>query len=329
MIRFGFVGAGQIAATHAATLAGIQDVNIAGFYDVVPERAVEMAERYGATAFTDLDALLAAVDAVYICTMPQFHREAVERAAAASKAVFCEKPLAASVEDAQAIQAVVERAAIPFMMGFNFRFFSPLIRMKELVDAGQFGSIHSYYAIRGIWLPHPPPNWRTDPRFIIGMTIESLSHDFDAMRFLVGDAIGAIGKVATTRPDLDGYDNVTSAILTLKNGGMASFHQSWASHVDINCIGIIGSHGSAATEWGPGRATLRFRRDGDQEERIIPLDDRPEDAIGTHQRETRYFVECLQTGRPPLAGIHDGVATIKISHAILTSSRTDRMELIQ
>ena len=139
------------------------------------------------------------------------------------------------------------------------------------------------------------------------------------MRWLVGDAVGAMSQVATTRPDLDGYDKVASAILTLCNGGMASFHQSWASHVGVNRFGIIGAHGSATTDWGP----VRWRQDGDTADRVIPIDDRPEDAIGSHQRETRHFVECLRTGTPPLTNVYDGVATVKTSHAVLESSRTE------
>lgn len=318
MLRFGFVGAGQIAETHAAALAKIEVARIVGFHDVVPERAERLAATHGGTTFNELPALLDAVDAIYVCTMPQFHREAVEHAAAAGRHVFCEKPIAATVEDALAMQAAVERSGITFMMGFNFRFSPALIRLQELVASGQLGTIHSYYAIRTLWLPHPPPNWRTDPRFIIGMTIESLSHDFDYMRWLVGDASGAMGQVATTRPDLTGYDNVTSAILTLTNGGMASLHQSWASHVNANRFGVIGSHGSATTDWGP----VRWRQEGDSEDRVLAIDDRPEDAIGSHQRETQHFVECLRTGQPPLTSVADGVATVRISHAVLQSSRT-------
>ena len=321
MIQFGFVGAGQIAQVHAATIANTAGATVAGFYDVTPDRAEEMAARFGAAAYRSLDELLSNVDAICVCTMPQFHRESVDAAAAMGKHIFCEKPVSASLSDAVAIRESVKRSGAAFMMGFNFRFSPAIIRLKELADSGQLGNVHSYYAIRAIWLPHPPPNWRTDPRFIIGMTIESLSHDFDAMRWIVGDAVTAMGKVATTRPDLDGYDNLASAILSLANGGMASFHQSWASHVAVNHFGIIGSRGSAATNWGP----VRWRLDGDTQDRIIPVDGRPEDSIDSHQREMRYFVECLKSGAPPLPGVEDGVGTVKISHAVLGSSRTGQV----
>jgi predicted dehydrogenase len=187
VLRIGIIGAGAIAGTHAGNLARIEGVRIAGVLDAVPERAAAMAGRCGATAYPGLEGLLAAVDAVYVCTPPRFHRDAAVPAARAGVHVFCEKPLAASVEDAKAIAAAVESAGITFAVGFNFRTSPPFIRFKELADSGQLGDVSSFWGVRVLWLPHLAPNWRTDPHFLCGMTIESMSHDFDFMRWLVGD----------------------------------------------------------------------------------------------------------------------------------------------
>src|SRR5579872_6836052 len=244
-IRIGMVGAGAIATTHAKTLATIEYVKLAGVYDLLPERAAEYAAKEKTTAYSSLDALLEKCDAIYICTVPQAHREAAVRAAKAGVHVCSEKPLAKTLEDGLAIQEAVERAGISFMVAFPFRFSPGFMRLKEVVASGVLGKIYSYWDTRTIWLPHPPPNWRTDPRFIMGATIESMSHDFDIMRFLVGDVVSAMGKVATSRPDLQGYDNITSCILTLASGAMATIQSTWAGHESIFQVGIIGSDASA------------------------------------------------------------------------------------
>jgi myo-inositol 2-dehydrogenase / D-chiro-inositol 1-dehydrogenase len=319
MLRIGIVGAGAIAETHAGNLARIEGVRIAGVLDAVPERAAAMAGRCGATAYRSLGELLAAVDAIYLCTPPRFHREAAVPAARAGVNVFCEKPLAASVEDAEAIAAAVESAGIMFAVGFNFRTSPPFMRFKELVDLGQLGDVHSFWGVRVVWLPHLAPNWRTDPRFLCGMTIESMSHDFDFMRWLVGDVTSVMGKVATSRPDLNGYDNIMSAVMTLKSGGMASFHSSWASHLSITQYGLIGTQGTAVSE----RGVVRWKREDHPSETIIECN-RPEDQIPSHQRETELFIECLRTGQKPVAGVRDGLATVRISHAVLESARQNR-----
>src|ERR1700722_18520421 len=121
-IRVGIVGAGAIASTHARALSTIEGVTIAGVYDILPERSAEFAAKEKTTAFPTLDALLEKVDAVYICSLPQGHREAAVRAAQAGVHVCSEKPLAKTVEDGLAIQEAVERSGIRFMIAFPWRF---------------------------------------------------------------------------------------------------------------------------------------------------------------------------------------------------------------
>lgn len=316
MLRIGMIGAGHIAQTHAICLSKISDVRIAAAFDSVPEKADVMAKRYGAIAYQNLESILAEVDAVYICTPPKYHREAAVRAIEAGVHVFCEKPLTASLEDAEAIENTVKYAKTTFMIGFNFRFSPPLARLKELVASGKLGDIYTFWGNRLLWSPHMQPNWRTDPCFLCGMTIESLSHDFDLMRWVVGDVVSVMGKVATSRSDLEGYDNIISAIMTLKSGGMANVQASWASHVHINQYGVIGTLGSAVSEKG----LVRWRTEADSSDNIIECN-RPEDKISSYQRESEHFIECIKTGRKTLTSVEDGVATVRISHAVLQSSQ--------
>lgn len=148
------------------------------------------------------------------------------------------------------------------------------------------------------------------------MTIESMSHDFDFMRWVADDVDSVMGKVATSRGDLDGYDNIISAIMTLKSGGMANFHASWASHVQVNQYGVIGTLGSAVCEKG----SVRWRTESGASESIIECN-RPEDKVSPYQRESEHFIECIKTGKKTLTGVEDGVATVRISHAVLQSSQ--------
>lgn len=316
MIKIGMVGAGDIARIHTENLSKISDAQVVGVFDVVQEKADSMASRIGIVAYKDLESMLENVDAIYVCTQPQFHRETAIRATEAGVHVFCEKPLSANLEDAIAIENAVNSANTVFMIGFNFRFSPIFASLKNLVDSGRLGDIYSFWGIRVTWLPHLPPNWRTDPRFICGMTIESLSHDFDYMRWVVGDVASVMGKVATSRKDLKGYDNIVSAIMTLKSGGMADFHSSWACHVGVSQYGVIGSLGSAVCEGG----RIRYRIESDPSDNIIECN-KPEDKISPYQRESENFIESIKTGKKPLTSVQDGVATVRISHAVLQSSQ--------
>jgi len=316
MLKIGIVGAGGIAQTHTACLAKISDIRIAAVFDTVSKKAEMMANQFGAVAYKNLDSMLTEVDAIYICTPPKFHREAAVRAVESGVHVFCEKPLAASLEDAEAIEDTVKRAKTKFMIGFNFRFSPALRGLKELVDSGRLGDIYSFWGMRILWSPHPPPNWRTDPRFLCGMTIESLSHDFDFMRWVAGDVASVMGKAVTSRSDLEGYDDIISAIMNLKSGGIANIQASWASHVNVNQYGVIGTLGSAVCE----RGRVRLRMEGEFADTIIEFN-KPEDKVSPYQRESEHFIESIKTGKKTLTSVEDGAATVRISHAVLQSSR--------
>jgi myo-inositol 2-dehydrogenase/D-chiro-inositol 1-dehydrogenase len=317
VVRVGMIGAGEIARNHTANLRTIQDVHVVGAYDVSLEACAKFARDTTAKVFESQEELLDAVDAVYICTPPQYHRASAIAAAQAGVHVFCEKPLASGIEDALAIEAAVSKAPITFMVGFNFRFTGKFISLKELYARGALGAAHSFYCVRVLWLPHLAPNWRTDPRFIVGMTVESLSHDFDFMRWILGDAQSVCGAaVATSRPDLVGYDNIMSAAMLLECGAQASFHSSWASHVRMDAHGIVGTEGSCVV----GMGQVRWRKQGDSEDRVV-VDTSPDRAKSPHLREDEHFIQCLRTGQAPSAGVRDGVATVRISHAVLEAAR--------
>lgn len=316
MLKIGMVGSGGIARVHTESLAKIPHISIAGAFDTAPEKARSMAERYGGIAYGDLDSMLAEMDVVYICTTPKFHRDAVIRAVEAGVHIFCEKPMTVSLEDAQMVVDAVKSSNIRFTMGFNFRFMPALKRLKELVESGKLGNLYSYWSIRDLWSPHRPPNWRTDPRFLCGMTIESLSHDFDLMRWIAGDAASVMGRVATSRSDIEGYDNIVNALITMKSGTIANIQASWASHVSINQYGVIGTLGSAVCEGN----RVRWRTEDSSSENIIECN-RPEDKVSSYQLESEYFIECIKTGRTTSTGVEDGAATVRISHAVLQSSQ--------
>jgi myo-inositol 2-dehydrogenase/D-chiro-inositol 1-dehydrogenase len=320
MIRVGFVGAGDICRVHARTLQSIADVRLAGVLDVAPGRAEAFATEFATTAYQEVDALLEACDAVYIGTPPMFHRDPAIAAAEAGVHIFCEKPLAVTVADARAIEAAVTRAGVFFQIGFHSRFIAGFMRMKELLDAGEIGDIYNFWLNRVQWLAHLAPNWRTDPRFICGMTIESLAHDFDVMRWMVGDPRSAIGLTNTSRPDLTGYDNIMTAMLPLRNGGMASFLSSWASHVFDLDFGVIGTRGTVVLHNG----VVRWKGEGMATEECVDFN-ALKNLPSPHQLETEHFIASLQEGRPPSVTVQDGVATLVISHAVLQSVSEQRM----
>ncbi|MEU5082527.1 MULTISPECIES: Gfo/Idh/MocA family protein [Streptomyces] len=122
-MRIGLLGTGPWArATYAPALAGHPGLRFAGVWGRRPEAATELAERYGVTAYADVDALLADVDAVAVALPPSVQAELAVRAARAGRHLLLDKPLAVSAAGARAVVEAVERAGVASVVFFTVRF---------------------------------------------------------------------------------------------------------------------------------------------------------------------------------------------------------------
>ncbi|TML63313.1 MAG: Gfo/Idh/MocA family oxidoreductase, partial [Actinobacteria bacterium] len=138
-VRVGIVGCGFIAALHSRALkgivdAGLVDAAVVATCDTDLDRAVAFARAHrAAIATTDSAEVLAAVDAVWICTPTALHRALAEAAASAGVAVFCEKPLAPTLADAEALTEAVVGAGVPHQVGLVLRTAPVFVALRDLL----------------------------------------------------------------------------------------------------------------------------------------------------------------------------------------------------
>ncbi len=163
-IAVGVVGAGPWAAmVHAPVFAAGPETRLAGIWARRPEAAEKLAGRHGAPAFDDLDALFAACDAVAFSVPPDVQVEMAMRAARAGKALLLEKPLAFSVEGAEAIAAAADAAGVPTMLMLSYRYAA---HVREFIArAREFPTIGARATfIGGGFLPGSPfaMGWRLE-----------------------------------------------------------------------------------------------------------------------------------------------------------------------
>jgi predicted dehydrogenase len=182
------LGAGFMGATHAASYAALGDRAdvrvVCGLEDGVPA----LAAKLGAEATTDWEAALAApgVEAVDVCLPTPLHRPVAERALAAGKHLLLEKPLALSLEDADAIGAAAASSGRVLMVGHVLRFFPEIAELRRLAD-GELGRPLAATAIR---LSAPPDwnDWMLDAERSGGTVVDLAIHDFDVLAALLGPA---------------------------------------------------------------------------------------------------------------------------------------------
>ena len=140
MVTVAILGGGFMGAAHAANYKALGDrVRVKTVASRTPDRAKRVAEVVGAEVTGDLDAAILdpAVDAVDICLPTPLHREYAERSLAAGKNVFLEKPIALTIEDADAIVAAASGSGTVFMVGMVLRFWPEYVELQRLVAAGQ------------------------------------------------------------------------------------------------------------------------------------------------------------------------------------------------
>jgi len=183
MKRFALLGAGFIGGVHARNLAAHPGVAFELVADVDAARAQAVADQHGARVATPEAVFDADIDAVLIASSTDTHAGFVDRAAAAGKAIFCEKPIDLDVDRARRSADAVTRAGVPFMIGFNRRFDASHAALKEAVGQGEVGRIEIVQLTsRG---PAPPPVAYV--KVSGGQMRDQTIHFFDLLRWLTGD----------------------------------------------------------------------------------------------------------------------------------------------
>ena len=319
------VGAGGIAQKHEAALARIDGVRIAAVLDPNGTAARALAEKCGARVITRLEEVLDEVQMIHLLSPPSKRLDYVRTAMKAGKHVFCEKPIAVNLSDAVEIAKIAKEQNSLFMTGFNMRFRPGYLRLVQDVLDGKLGDIISVWIHRigpgsGFGAPLGD-SWRTDPNFVCGMTIESLSHDIDMIRGLGVEIENVSAWVKGGRADLPAFDNHAQIHLGLSGGRSGLINASWASHLPMASRGVVGSKGTAAI-CGDGFFDFmdyRIKTEGMAHEEVIRVND-PFDAE-SYYTENEHFIDCVRNGRQPLVTADNGLAALRVSLAILESAK--------
>jgi len=227
-VRTCIVGAGRAGTVHAHNLAfRIKTSEIVAIIDENLDIAKKLANEIGikkvyktlSNALKEED-----FDAVFIASPTFTHAKLTIEAAEAGKHVFCEKPMALTLEEADKMILATKKNGVKLQIGFMRRFDSEFKQAKSLIEKGNIGKPILIKSVgRG---PGLPPKWACDPKTGIGMLAEVNSHDFDTIRWLMNDEIASVYAEANSflapeiAKEFPGFYDVAAVILRLKNGGL-------------------------------------------------------------------------------------------------------------
>jgi len=234
-VRLGFLGAGLIARSHAASLRqGAAAAEIVAVHD--PDRA--RAEAF-ADAFADhgraalaggVDEVIERSDAVYVCTWTSLHPDLVERAAAAGRAVFCEKPLATDLAGARRMAAIVQQAGVVNQVGLVLRSVPGFALIRHLLAQPSAGRLSTVIFRDDQELPVGNgygSSWRGDrTRAGAGTLLEHSIHDLDLLEWMCGP-VAVLSAHRDNLHGLDGIEDTVSVSFRFRAGGTGILSSTW------------------------------------------------------------------------------------------------------
>lgn len=321
-VRVGLIGAGRMGSFHAENLAWrIPGAVLAAVADPVAGAAEKLAQRLGVAKFySDLHALLqdADIDAVVIAAPARTHAEWVIAAAQAGKHVFCEKPMAVTLEEADRAIAAAKQAGVVLQVGFNRRFDSGFAAAITAIKTGENGTTQLSRSLTrdpGLRDPAPIPQWT--------IFLETLIHDFDTLlHFNPGARPTEVYVLADAliRPDFKDKGLLDTAVVTLRfdNGAIAIAEASFQAVYGYDVRGeVFGSKGMLQAGHINANHCVRYHQDG------IAIETSRLDSDLLHAAyvaELTEFARCIRSGEVPRATGEDARNALEIALACIESA---------
>ena len=321
-VRIGFLGAGLIATYHGKRLRRSgADARIAAVFDIDPARTRSFAQASGAEPMDSEEAVLDRVDAVYVCTWTSEHQRLVAAAVERGLPVFCEKPLAPSLEAAREMVDGVSAAGVVNQVGLVLRSSPAFLELKHQIDDPRSGRVQAavlrddqFLPVQGMYRS----TWRCDPaKAGAGTMLEHSIHDVDALEWLLGPAASLSARSSTFHGH-PGIEDTVVVGMEHEGGAQVSLTSVWHQLLDrpsLRRLEVICEHAFFTLEHdvlGP----VTWTRPGEQGaleggELFSAVAERHD---GHAPNQDRGFVEAVASGR---AGPHPDLRTALRAHVVV------------
>lgn len=335
-IKIGVIGCGSIAQhRHLPEYANNEHVEIVAVCDIDGGRAAEVAEQFGAKAYTQYSELLAIaeVDAVSVCTPNYLHAPISIAALNAGKHVLCEKPMATSTEEAEQMIQASEQSGKKLMIAHNQRFVPSHQKAKRLIHSGEIGKIYSFRSVFG---HGGPEGWSADGKdswffkkeeAFIGAMGDLGVHKTDLLRYILGEEFVEAGAfIETSAKENANVDDTAVCVLKTESGTIGTLAASWSyvSKEDNSTI-IYGEKAILRLEDDPVHSLIVQYVNGEVVKYELGGIQTNEDGGQTNSRVIDLFVEAVVSdSEVPVTG-DEGMKSLQVVLAALESNDTKRI----
>ena len=336
-VRVGLIGCGSIArAAHLPAMSALSErVTLVATADISEPAARTAAAPWDAAAYTDGHALIRRrdIDMVMVATPEVAHREWTEAAAAAGKHVLCEKPMAPTLVDADAMIAACRKAGVRLMIGHSRRFTRRYIEIRRAVDRGDIGAVRLLRenerrsrARRGASGGYySAAHWTGDPRVSVGAALTNGIHEMDLLRWFAGsEPISVFAEHKVTVEGNTGVPDFLTCTVHFANGTIGSSEISNClppGYPAFHQFEIYGTRGAVRAKDHDLIGVTRYRDEGadfPESDRML-LHNPP-----AYVREWVAFLEAVQHERPLPMPPEEARAALRLALAAVESARTGR-----
>ena len=339
MIKIGILGCGKIAQVrHIPEYAANPDCQLVGFYNPTKSRAEDMAAKYGGLAYDTAEELLAnpEIDAVSVCAANYAHAALSIQALKAGKHVLCEKPMATTLADCEAMVECAKKNGKFLMIGHNQRLAKAHMEAKRLIDAGLIGDIITFRTSFGhggpeTWAIKPGKDtWFFDKsKAAMGVMADLGVHKTDLIQYLTGQrVVRTTARLVTLDKrgedgELIGVDDNAVCIYEMSGGAFGTMTASWTYYgAEDNSTVLYGTKGIMRIYDDPAHSIVVKLADG--QEQVYDVE-----QIHTNDNQAKsgvidLWVDCLKNNRAPEISGESALCAMRAVFASIASSQTGK-----
>ena len=303
------IGTGFWGRNHARVFKELEETKLVAICDVNAERARNVAEQFGVKAYTNTGKMLKRkdIEAVSICTWSISLAKEAQKALGSGKHVLVEKPMAASVKQAEKLLKTAEKEELHLTVGFLMRFIPGMQHIKKAIENKTIGNLVCAAAKRVSEWPERIGD--------VGVVKDTAIHDIDIIRYLFGEEPVAV-YARTGNMRYKKFEDYAQIMLTFEEGQSAFIESNWLTPYKTRTLIVTGSAAIMKLDYITQELTVE-----DAKETVQPRYSWQEPL----KLELRHFVNCVLKKEKPLVTGMDGLKALQIAEAALKSSATGKV----
>lgn len=315
-IKLAVVGVGAMGRNHVRVLMDLPDVELVGVADVNVNVAEAVAHKYHVPVRADALQLFDEFkpDAVVIAVPTSAHFALTLAAIERGMHVLVEKPIAATLPQAQEMIAAAEQRGVKLAVGHIERFNPAIIELKRRIDRGELGRMFMIHARRQS--PYPGRIFDT------GVASDLATHELDIMRYMANSKVAHLNAQVSYVLPQSGHEDIILGLLRFQNGVLGLLDVNWITPTSVRESVITGERGMFVVNYLSQELSfyenpaMQSPPQGSIWDFTVQAGNRTQYQINHREplrNELESFVEVVQTGRKPLADGGDGLEALRLA----------------